>query len=149
MQNGLLIASLRNKYNLSQKELAKILNISRATYKNYEANITPIPLTKLNIISNLFNVSLDYLLGLSTKNKPIKKEINYNYLKYNLWFIRVKNHLNIKDLAKEFKITPQTINNYEKNSSSTSITYLYNIAKKLNISVDYMCGKNIIKEKTF
>jgi len=146
MQNGLLIARFRIKYNLSQQDVANILHISLKTYKNYEANIRLIPLENLNKISVYFNISLDCLLGLSKKNHCIKKEIDYQKLKYNLWFIRKKSHIKIKKLACEFKITSQSIINYEKKDTPVSITYLYNIAKKFQISVDYLCGKSTKKE---
>ena len=51
--------------------MAKILNVSRVAIFQWETGKEIIPLEKLNIYSNYFNVSLDYLF-----ERTDKKEIN-------------------------------------------------------------------------
>ena len=59
------LKSLREKKKLSQNDLALSLGIKRHTISAYETgSITP-PIDKLIIISNYYNVSLDYLCGVS------------------------------------------------------------------------------------
>ncbi len=60
---GIRIRLLREKNNLKQKELAKILNIANTTLSQYE-NGRRIPSDEVKVkICKHFNVSLDYLLG--------------------------------------------------------------------------------------
>ena len=60
---GKNIKYLREKNTLSQKEFAKILNISNSTLSQYESNVR-VPSDDIKIqIADYFNVSLDYLLG--------------------------------------------------------------------------------------
>lgn len=60
------IRKLREKNNLSQKELAKILNIANSTLSQYESG-DRVPSDDIKIkMADYFNVSLDYLLGRSS-----------------------------------------------------------------------------------
>ena len=51
----------------SQSDISNILNVDRSTYACYESNKRIIPLKHLNTLSNFYNLSIDYLLGLSNK----------------------------------------------------------------------------------
>lgn len=70
---GQRIKSLRINNNLNQKELAKKLNISNTTLSQYES-AQRVPSDEIKIqIANIFNVSLDYLLGKSNIKNPYKE----------------------------------------------------------------------------
>lgn len=81
---GKNIKYLREKNNLSQKEFAKILNISNSTLSQYESNVR-VPSDDIKIqIADYFNVSLDYLLGRPdahhiTKEKSKAKELEEDF----------------------------------------------------------------------
>lgn len=47
----------------TQKELAELLNVRRATYGEYERGNNLPPIDKLVIIADALNVSIDYLVG--------------------------------------------------------------------------------------
>ena len=67
--------------------MAKILNVSRVAIFQWETGKEIIPLEKLNIYSNYFNVSLDYILQISNvkEYKIINKSIDYEIaIKYKL-----------------------------------------------------------------
>lgn len=65
MFNGELLAELRNDAELLQKELADILHVKRATITAYETGEI-VPSLKVQIvIARYFDVSLDYLNGLT------------------------------------------------------------------------------------
>ena len=59
---GEIIADLRKDKNYTQKELARLLNISAGCLSKYENGTTQPPLEMLIQISDALNVSTDYLL---------------------------------------------------------------------------------------
>lgn len=61
---GMRLKELRLSRNLSQEALGKKLNRSKSVISGYECNIKIPPLEVLIDIANIFNVSLDYLVGI-------------------------------------------------------------------------------------
>ncbi|SKA08868.1 Helix-turn-helix domain-containing protein [Pilibacter termitis] len=59
---NLITARKTNKF--TQADTAKILNISLRQYQYYEKGESDFPVSKLIILANYFNVSIDYLVGL-------------------------------------------------------------------------------------
>lgn len=59
------LKEIREEKNLSQSEIAKILNIKQNTYSQYENEIRQIPISSLIVLSNFYNVSVDYILCLT------------------------------------------------------------------------------------
>lgn len=59
------IRDLREDKDLTQKGLAKILNCSQQVYSNYELGQRDIPTDILIKLALFYNVSVDYILGLS------------------------------------------------------------------------------------
>lgn len=64
MNTGLILKNLRLEANLTQKELAKKLNIGQSTIVGYEKCEREATLTNLSRYAEFFEVSLDYLAGL-------------------------------------------------------------------------------------
>lgn len=52
--------------------------------------------------------------------------------------LRQARNLNQVQLAKELKVTKQTVSNWENNNISPSIEMLVNIAKYFSVSTDYL-----------
>lgn len=64
-----VLKGLRNSRNLSQEELANIIGVSKSTIGMYEqGKRIPKADATLRTIAEYFNVSIDYLLGLSSNN---------------------------------------------------------------------------------
>lgn len=59
------IRDLREDNDLKQRQLAEILNCSQQVYSNYELGQRDIPTDVLIRLSNFYNVSVDYVLGLT------------------------------------------------------------------------------------
>lgn len=57
------LKDLREDHDLSQEKLAKILKITRPQYSLYETGKRDIPIDLLQILSKLYNTSIDYLVG--------------------------------------------------------------------------------------
>ncbi|MGM9604937.1 MAG: helix-turn-helix domain-containing protein [Faecousia sp.] len=66
------IRNLREDRDLTQREIAAYLNCSQRVYSNYELGQRDIPTDVLIRLSAFYNVSVDYLLGL-TEN-PFRNE---------------------------------------------------------------------------
>ena len=63
------IRNLREDHDLNQTQIAKILNISQSTYSRYESGNLDVPTEVLISLSKYYNVSVDYILGLTDKNR--------------------------------------------------------------------------------
>ena len=64
------IRALREDHDKTQTDIAMILNIGQRTYCDYELGKTRIPVDSLIILAKLYNVSMDYICGLSDIRKP-------------------------------------------------------------------------------
>ena len=67
-----LIRDLREDHDLKQREVADILNCSQRVYSNYELGQRDIPTEILIRLSQFYNVSVDYILGLTSNPKRNK-----------------------------------------------------------------------------
>lgn len=63
------IRDLREDHDLTQKQVSALLNCSQQVYSNYELGQRDIPTDILIKLSKLYNVSVDYLLGISQDPK--------------------------------------------------------------------------------
>ena len=137
------LRELRERLGIPQKDLAKILNVERAAYTQYENEYNTIPLIHLNTLANYFNVSIDYLFEFTNTK-------NYNNSKNEI--DKIKSGLRIKEFRKEHKLTQvklasilntthSVIADYERGRHLINTSFLYTICKKYNISADYLLGK--------
>ncbi len=63
------IRELREDRDLTQRELAAVLNCSQQVYSNYELGQRDIPTDVLIRLARFYGVSTDYILGL-TQQRP-------------------------------------------------------------------------------
>ncbi len=61
------IRDLREDADLTQKQMAQILNCSQQVYSNYELGQRDIPTAILIALAKYHNTSTDYILGLTDK----------------------------------------------------------------------------------
>jgi len=66
------IRDLREDRDLKQRQLADFLNCSQQVYSNYELGQRDIPTDVLIRLSKFYDVSVDYLLGLTSNPKRNK-----------------------------------------------------------------------------
>lgn len=72
-----IIKELREDNDKTQEEVCKALNISQQSLSKYENNQRRLPIDILKKYAEYFNVSADYILGLTDDEKPywmIKKK---------------------------------------------------------------------------
>lgn len=68
------IRDLREDRDLSQKELAAILQVHQTTYSDYELGNLNVPVSALHKLADFYGVSVDYLLGRTDIRTPYPKK---------------------------------------------------------------------------
>ena len=63
------LRDLREDHDLTQKQLAEQLHISQNTYSQYENGVRQLPIEILIKLSDIYNVSTDYILRLTNNPK--------------------------------------------------------------------------------
>lgn len=129
---------VRENLDLSQRELANKLKVSKSTYARWETAEKIIPLIHLINLYNLSNASLDYILGLSDKKDKIHEPIKLNKIKIgnNLKKIRTSNNLTQKQFADSINTTQSVISSYESGNTLIQTSFLYDICLKYNVSAN-------------
>lgn len=61
---GLLLRELRERSNLTQKQLGNKIGVSEGMISRYENNMSEPPFETVRDFSAIFNVSMDYLAGM-------------------------------------------------------------------------------------
>ena len=67
------IRNLREDRDLTQQDLAKLLNCTQACYSHYESGKRDLPTEVLEKLADLYGVSIDYLLGRTNQKTPYPK----------------------------------------------------------------------------
>lgn len=75
----IIIRDLREDRDLKQKTIAAYLSVSQQTYSNYENGYREIPLWVILKLSEYYQVSTDYLLGIDAGH-PDHTNLNGKYL---------------------------------------------------------------------
>ena len=57
------LKDLREDNDLTQEQIAKLLNITRPQYSLYETGKRDIPVDLLRVLAKFYNTSLDYIVG--------------------------------------------------------------------------------------
>ena len=133
----------RESYELTQREMAKILKISKSSYNYFETGEHIIPLKHLNNFCNTFHVSMDYVCKLKNNNVSDNKKykLKPKEIGFRLKQLRIKNKLTQKELANIFNTTQSNISSYENGNTLILTAFLYNYAKYFNVSMDYLVGR--------
>ena len=70
----LKIRDIREDKDLTQKQVAQILDCTQQTYSRYETGEITIDIFNLIKLANFYHTSTDYLLGLTDETKPYKRK---------------------------------------------------------------------------
>lgn len=73
------IRNLREDRDLTQTEIAEILNCSQRIYSNYERGDVDIPTEILIALAHYHNTSIDYLLGLTDERTHYPRAKNRDF----------------------------------------------------------------------
>lgn len=76
------IRELRMERNLTQEKTAKMFNVARSTWCQYETGIRNIDNITMKKIAQVFNVSADYLLGITEERYDSRNEHLIKFIKF-------------------------------------------------------------------
>ena len=137
------LLDIRKDAFLNQKEIAKILNVSQSNYSRWENGKELIPLTKLNLLCNHFQVNMDYVIGISRNSKTTKKyKFDNTIIGHRLKEFRKQNKITQVELAKFLNTTHSTISAYEHGKTTLLTAFALQIVNKYKISLDWLCGRD-------
>jgi len=91
---GTTLKDLRTKKGITQIQLADMIYVSHSTISKYESNSVSPTLEAVQAIARVFNVSMDYLMGM-------EKAINISTVKLTPEQIQI-----MRDLAEAFRNKP-------------------------------------------
>lgn len=130
---GQRINKLLMKNNMKQKELAKELGITDNTV-SYFVNGSRVPnIQQIIKISQIFNVSTDYILGITKSCNKVKEHFSTR-----LRELREEKGLNQGQLADALEISRGSISFYENGERTPDIEVFDLICDFFNVSYDYM-----------
>lgn len=66
------LRDLREDRDLTQSQLVELLQMHKTTYTNYEQGLREIPFSLAIRLAEFYNVTLDYIAGLTDEPKTLK-----------------------------------------------------------------------------
>lgn len=126
------LKELRQSHNLTQEELADILQIDRSSVGKYETGTMP-STNVLILIANHFSVSLDYLVGLGDSIVELKTRLREARESLGYTQEYVANHIGI---------SRQALSNYENDNREADYETLILLSDLYSVSIDYLLKRD-------
>lgn len=146
MENRL--EDLRTNRDLKKKEIAEIVGVTPSIYCEWENDRLAIPTKRLYKLAEFFEINIDYMLRLDNNKKRIRKNTNLNRVKVanNLKELRKDINISMREEAKLLNTTSSVVSNFENNKTLILGTFLVELCKKTNYSIDWVLGRSDIKK---
>lgn len=138
------MADIREDMDLTQMEMADKFGIKQGVYSRWEKGKEIIPLRRLNQFSNMTGYSLDYICGF-THDKDSKnrlEDLDQVAVGKRLREFRKLNGITQIELSTYLNTTQSTISAYEKGRALLLTAFAIQIARKYNVSIDWLAGKS-------
>lgn len=137
------ICDLRIDNDLLQKDIAKILGANRNTYPHWESGLYEFPIEVIDKLSSYYNVSVDYLTGLSDDKNGNLRNYDKRMLPKRLHGVRKRNNLSQEKMGLIMNgMSQMKLSRYENGITTIPFSNLYLFAKKFEVSIDYLMGKS-------
>lgn len=134
------IKDIREDKDITQEQMAKILDVNRSTYSMWEIGLSVMSVEQLCEFANYFKYSIDYVLGLSNNRKSNETRIfSYKELGNNIKKLRIKNNYSQIILAKKMKVTQACVVRWEKGITKISLANLYELSKIFKVTLCELC----------
>ena len=137
------LKDIREDAELTQSEMAEILKTTQTNYSRWETLNQLIPLKKLTLLCNYFDVTMDYVIGLTrtSKNNNPKSSLDYKIVGNNIKEVRLGKKLTQAELANVLNTSQSTISAYEHGKTIILTAFALQIVKDYNVSLDWLCGR--------
>ncbi len=135
------VHDLRVDNDFKQREIAERLNVNVNTYPHWESGMYEIPIDIIDKLSKIYDCSVDYLTGLSGVKGSYGREYNTEDLFIRLKRVRKENHLSQSKIGDLLEFGQMNYSRYERGLVLIPFSKLYLLAKRFNVSLDYLMGK--------
>ena len=135
------IHDLRVDSDLKQKDIANMLKVNINTYPHWESGMYEIPIEVVDRLSKFYNCSIDYLTGLSNKRGSFNNDFDREKMFIRIKRLRKESHLSQAEIGNILGFGQMNYCRYETGKILIPFLKLYLIAKKFNVSLDYLMGK--------
>lgn len=144
---GERIKYIRETYDLSGKDLAKLLGIEKSSISHYEKNDRIIPIEHLITFSDHLKLSIDYIFGLTDIKcyEDFIEGYDINKMAENIKIICTEEHLTNVALAKILNSCESNIRNYKNGKYLILTTLAVQLATTFSYSIDWLLGKTTKK----
>ncbi len=135
------IRNLREDFDMTQNDVATILEVKRSTYAMWELGDINFPILKLDLFAQHFKTNIDYLLNL-TNNKskmPAHESLKLEFLGKRLKEFRKEKKLTQKEMAKVIGTNQSAYAYYEYGYTQIPLDKLCKLAKHYNLSINWLC----------
>ena len=141
---GKRIEFIRETYDLTQEELGKVLHISASSISHYERNDWFIPMKNLYMMANYLELSIDYILGLTSikQYSSYLPEINLQRIGKRIQEICDEQKLSNVKLGKILNTSESNIRNYKTGKYLILTPFVIQLSLKYNYSVDWIVGRS-------
>lgn len=139
------LIDLREKDDLKAVDIAKNLNVAKATYSLWENNKSPIPTKRIIELANYYKVNIDYLLKLTNKRIDIfdkETKVDLKDIAIKLIEIRSNLGLSLRQLSEKIDYSYSAIYRYEKGICLIKSEPLITLCKMTNYSIDWVLGRS-------
>lgn len=130
---------LRTKAGKQQKELALILNVSKATMAKYESGMVEPNIETVVRITQYFGVTLDEIV-LKDLRPPVPRYAE------NILYLRKKCGMSQMDIGKLLKVTQKCVSKYEKGERAVDVEKLLILADFFGVTLDELVKEDLSKE---
>ena len=133
----------REELEMTQTELGNIFGVSDSTVRGWENAYDVMPLRKLIRFCNQFNYSVDYILGLTNRNKTYSDKIiiDEKIMGKKLKSLRKNLGISQQEIADKCSISRSAYSHYEIGISLITTLTLYTLCKNYKLSIDEFLRK--------
>lgn len=137
------LKDIREDACLTQYEMAEILKTTQTNYSRWENEKEYIPLKKLTLLCNYFDVTMDYVIGITrtSKSHNNKYRLNSKTIGKQIKTLRIDENITQKDLANILNTSQSTISAYENGKTTLLTAFAIQMVKEFKISLDWLCGR--------
>ena len=144
------LKKLRQEKSLTMDALCDALNarypelvINKSMISRWESGENDPMLVNVKYLSLFFNVSSDYLAGLTDDRTPAKRPLSFeDKVRATLVDLRTKRKLTQTELGEIVGKSKTAVASWEQGLSMPDVATLYQLAQYYGKSMDFMCGES-------